>query len=696
MISRDLGGDRLGSGNKNKVQMRTFERSTHDLSYTWRSTMASGTLVPFMSEVGLPGDSFEIKLNADVMTHPTIGPMFGSYKLQLDVFEVPYRLYIASLHMNKLEVGLNMGKIGIPQVRLQGSSPKEQVNIDNYQVNQSCIMKYLGVSGLGIYPIGGGDPDRVVRRDFNAVPFLAYWDIYKNYYANKQEEVGVVIHNNLEGTDAVVSQCDLYWGGTVSIIPEVAPSATLVYLNEPGQEVWSMFQFTTLTDEFDVDRITMNFTFTNGENVNYTLDDLFSTFNWDIANNILRCRGFLNPMNLPTNVAIQVNQFSINTELRIWGDISPKLKTFSLSNIDYMRELILKQPAGSTFIVGTSIPEVGALEPYNLVLGQDYDAGRDVPYYWNVQSSQEGLAIKTYQSDLFNNWISTEWIDGANGINEITSVKVDPTTDSFKIDDLLLSKKIYDMLNRVALSGGSYEDWIDVTYTHQARRRTESPVYRGGLSQELVFQEVVSNSSSGTQPLGTLAGKGGLVGKEKGGYLDIKIDEPSVIMGLVSLTPRIDYSQGNKWDTNLKTIDDLHKPGLDEIGFQELITDQMAWFDTSLDMTGTGGIGAGEPVFRSAGKQPAWINYMTNVNKCYGNFADETQQMWMTLNRRYESDFTDETSQYKIKDLTTYVDPKKYNHIFADTRLDAQNFWTQIRVDVKARRKMSGKVIPNL
>ena len=58
------------------------------------------------------------------------------------------------------------------------------------------------------------------------------------------------------------------------------------------------------------------------------------------------------------------------------------------------------------------------------------------------------------------------------------------------------------------------------------------------------------------------------------------MDEPSVILGIVSLTPRLDYSQGNKWDTGLVTLDDLHKPGLDQIGFQELITEQMAWWST--------------------------------------------------------------------------------------------------------------------
>ena len=86
-----LGGDRLGSGGKQVYTDDTYHRSTHDMSYVWRSSMAAGTLVPFLSEVALPGDTFEIDLDIDVMTLPTIGPLFGSYKVQLDVFECPER-----------------------------------------------------------------------------------------------------------------------------------------------------------------------------------------------------------------------------------------------------------------------------------------------------------------------------------------------------------------------------------------------------------------------------------------------------------------------------------------------------------------------------------------------------------------------------------------------------------------------------
>ena len=48
------------------------------------------------------------------------------------------------------------------------------------------------------------------------------------------------------------------------------------------------------------------------------------------------------------------------------------------------------------------------------------------------------------------------------------------------------------------------------------------------LEKEIVFQEVVSNSAYGDEPLGTLAGRGVTTGRQKGGHIRIKVTEPAV------------------------------------------------------------------------------------------------------------------------------------------------------------------------
>ena len=71
-LIKSVGKNTLGGGKKMKVDLRTYNRSTHDLSYIWRSSMAAGTLVPFCKILMTPGDTMEIDLTHQIMTHPTI------------------------------------------------------------------------------------------------------------------------------------------------------------------------------------------------------------------------------------------------------------------------------------------------------------------------------------------------------------------------------------------------------------------------------------------------------------------------------------------------------------------------------------------------------------------------------------------------------------------------------------------------
>lgn len=201
------------------------------------------------------------------------------------------------------------------------------------------------------------------------------------------------------------------------------------------------------------------------------------------------------------------------------------------------------------------------------------------------------------------------------------------------------------------------------------------------MSCRIGFEEVTSNASAAdaegdNQPLGTLAGKGQQYSK-KGGRVTIHVKEPCVIMIIASLTPYIDYSQGNKWYMKeLKTINDLHKPALDGIGFQNL---------PQYQLNGTANLGI------AIGKTPAWMNYMTDINECYGEFAVGGSERYMVLQKEFEINNSGE-----ISNSTTYIDPTQFNYTFADTNLSAQNFWVQQAFDIKCRRIMSAKLIPNL
>ena len=158
-------------------------------------------------------------------------------------------------------------------------------------------------------------------------------------------------------------------------------------------------------------------------------------------------------------------------------------------------------------------------------------------------------------------------------------------------------------------------------------------------------------------------------------------------MCITSITPMIDYSQGNDFDLNLQTIDDLHKPALDGIGYQDLIQEQMVGNTSKYE----GGSYIYDMKHLAANKTVAWIDYMTNYNRTFGDFATGEALDFMVLNRRYEV-----SDNNTIEDLTTYIDPQKYIEISADTPIDGQNFWVQTVVQATRRGNYSAKQIPFL
>lgn len=667
-MKRTLGGDRLGSGKKMQVDLHEYGRSTHDLGYAWRSTASMGTLIPFMSIVGLPGDTFDIELEVDIKTHPTVGPLFGSGKVQLDIFEVPIRLYQAALHNNKLNAGRDIGEIKFPilQIPMRHNTFSEIEDIDNSQINPSCILHYLGIHGIGTIPsnVQGG----MAMRNFNAIPLLAYWEIYKNYYANKQEEHGFVVHTDPPPAELGVVESVTIGGETVTEFPELVSIGTA-----GAKQVVVTFVTPLEATEEQLDKIKFNIN-EAGTSFRTLRQMLVSGITYDTTAGTIT--GY-------TNIASPVRVYSWDYVNQFQPrEMMPEPRSFALSQIDDMREDILEhRPFNSPFVVNKHA-DGGGYTPYRW-LGWSETGANGTNY---LLGSQEGLALKTYQSDLFNNWLNTEWIDGVSGVNARSSVDV--SSGSFTIDQLLLSEKVFEYLNRVMVAGASYDDWLDATWAVERHRRPESPVYQGSLIRELAFQEVISSAAQEVdgQPLGTLAGRGVMTQKRKGGKIVIKCDEPCYIMGIFSVTPRVDYSQGNKWDVHLTSLDDVHKPAMDQIGFQDLITEQMAWWDTHYEDNAW--------VQKSAGKQPAWINYMTAVNETHGNFAIIDNEMFMTFNRRYLAQ--EEQAGLTLADLTTYIDPAKFNWIWADTALDAQNLWVNIGVDIEARRVMSAKLMPNL
>ena len=77
----------------------------------------------------------------------------------------------------------------VSQSRYNITTEEEQWN----QVNSSCLLAYLGIRGFANIE---GPNSKIVSK--NALPILAYYDNFKNYYANTQEKNFYIIGNTEE------------------------------------------------------------------------------------------------------------------------------------------------------------------------------------------------------------------------------------------------------------------------------------------------------------------------------------------------------------------------------------------------------------------------------------------------------------------------------------------------------------------
>lgn len=684
-MEKVLGGERLGTGKKMKVDLHGWGRSTFNQSRIWRSTMAAGPLTPCFIEWGTLGTTFDIDINAIGHTLPTNSPLFGSFKMQVDFFACPIRLYQGLLHNNATTIGLNMSDVLLPKIEIGNND----IGTDN--TNTSSLLNYVGIKGY---------TDEI--NSYNAIPILAYYDVFKNYYSNKQEENAKVLQYKskfgLNKIDQILLETTKVTSGGIfeNIITEpirfqiVEPENGRIEITNQQYDI-TYGGILTIKAENQIGRINkLQIEMDNGEAIYYenptslpneeynlyTLSDIQQ--NQTTAQIIGKIKYNSNEIILKlyacnTNSGQMIEMFITNESSKT------EISDFPLSNIDDARREILKKTTIGERLVLKNVQNPAQKKehldflPYSTNYNNDGHAGK--------RKNLNGLVLKTYLNDIYNCWLSTEFIDK---INEMTSITPN-SNGEITMDALILQKKVYNVLNRVAISGGTYEEWQESVYGENVTRRAESPIYLGGLSSEITFDEVVSTASSTNangenQPLATLGGKG-IMTNFKGGKIVYKCNEATLIIGICSITPRIDYHQGNKWwATDLDSMDDFHKPGLDGIGFGNIIANNVHWKDS---------------INKGLAKSIAWINYQTAVNEVFGQFAledtDPDSLYHMVLRRNYETD-----NAGNITDFTSYIDPSKFNYPFISEELTAQNFWVQLGFNVKSRRKMASSEIPNL
>lgn len=158
-------------------------RSNFNAGYKNRFSLDYGYLIP-AGLWDIPSNShFELDMQAVLSSNPTLAPVLGTMKFRAEAYYIEKAAYVDLLRNNE-------------QVPLDRNVPWP--TFDTNQLLESNTPFFSPQSGifefLQMFPAGwsvnmfGGDAQTDSIPPLNAIPLIMYYDIYRNYYCNPQDD----------------------------------------------------------------------------------------------------------------------------------------------------------------------------------------------------------------------------------------------------------------------------------------------------------------------------------------------------------------------------------------------------------------------------------------------------------------------------------------------------------------------------
>lgn len=168
----------------NTVPQTRISRSRHNLSHQVKASFDAGKLIPLMSELAFPGDSWRVALEQFIRTMPMIAPVMDQVDVKVDAFFVPLRLI-----WDDFEDFITLGLTGEFEAQHPTISRTSAVDAETWNA-------FAGVGSLADYL---NFPDHSItgtanpNQSYDALPFRAYQLIYNEYYLNENLDTPIPI-----------------------------------------------------------------------------------------------------------------------------------------------------------------------------------------------------------------------------------------------------------------------------------------------------------------------------------------------------------------------------------------------------------------------------------------------------------------------------------------------------------------------
>lgn len=557
-------------------------KSGFDRSYINTFTAKEGQLIPYWWDYTIMGDTFtkSTECLAEVVNPPTVPLMsrqrifFHDYWLSFTQIWKQGQIFFSKGHsQNQFETASN---IRIPTIKLSKWNRGSLADMLNFN--------FVQADGDGYY-------------ECNALKFMAYLRIYRDYYLNKK-----IFCKYLE-------RCI---NGDYTIDNPLYESGSETHPNEhlTTAQVTKIYNFLFPLDDSDFRLGTSQWN--DLANDDEIIQYLFGEMQYRDFVDDYFTSATLEPIfgTMPTINGTILGDTLFERVQGIGG-------TEGKSNLSTMTGIL----GYGTFTDGTLTQKQLGLFNTGKVTGA-FDTGDTTLNQVTPQST--GVSVQRKHpntghtsSVAFNNSLSenqltdAQYNDFIEAFNNTMRLKVRDLATNFTIDQIRQAESATLILEKLCKSDGSYRDFAKVMFGVDPKSAYDfRPTYFGGTYQPIKYAQVINTAGTESNIQGDITGSGLSSGK---GYIgSMFCDDYGVFIGIMSIMPDTYYCQGLDRQDTYKTAEEFYLPDRAELGKQAILNKEIYNDPQDID---------NDNIF-------AWQNRYDELryraNEVHGDLADET------------------------------------------------------------------------
>lgn len=351
-----------------------------------------------------------------------------------------------------------------------------------------------------------------------------------------------------------------------------------------------------------------------------------------------------------------------------------------------------------TSVLGVYAPGIEGVSVDGSMPSQSIDNLRR--WFGSIIKPYGGWFPTQYRPDLWRNLLAISV--GSN--SRKVQVRFSENQQAYiSIDEFRTENKLQKWIDALDLSGGRYSQVLRTVFGFGKTKRLDIPELLA-VTKHLIDPSNITSMTAGYNENSSvdLGQKGANVDKyNKSRQIVVKAHEDGYVMVIASITPLIGYHQNITPNLLRLSMEDDFNPNLQRLSYQDV---PMAFYSALPNNVEYGVFSSDpDPLSKSVGKQVAWLDEMTDVNRIYGDFASDFgfERSWV-LGRDYTKTWLEtppdpDYSKYSARTvISPYVNPLEHNDIFTSQNIGRAPWALHLSFDIKAKRPIGKRYRPTL